>query len=674
MNVTELARRLQMPTRELLEQMPRLGFSVGRRAIKVDDRLVERITEAITKDKQRRDQAAAASGVREVGLGEQTRQAESRRSLPLPLPPAIAVRDFAATLGLPVAKVIGELMRNGVMASINERIDYETAAIIAEDLGFKPTPASAEATASLAAASSPEGSKRMTNEDEPVRPPVVVVMGHVDHGKTTLLDALRHANVAASEHGHITQRLGAYQVSINGRSITFLDTPGHEAFASMRTRGGRAADVAVLVVAADDGVQPQTIEALQIIQSEKLPFVVAINKVDKADANIDRTKQQLAELNVATEDYGGKAVAVPVSAKAGTGLQELLETVLLVSDLQPPRAPVDVPAEGLIIEAHLDRGEGPVATVVVQRGTLRPGDWVVIGDVVGRVRQLKDEYGQVMPVAGPSQPAKILGLKSLPKAGDVLTVTSDKKVVQSMLKASRRAAGSGASAPVAQKQAPKQQEGAEQEAAKPELLLVVKADTLGSLEALLEIFTRFSSVMVGLKVVKSGLGYVNDADILAAQSTGATVVAYHTELNSSAKALAHERQIGVLQNAIIYKLLEELEVRLGELIAPEVIRRQLGTVQVLALFKAQGRDQVVGGRITAGTAKAETKVKLMRNGTAISYGDLVTLQSGKQVVAEAAVGSEAGFSLKLGTPVVVGDTLEVFQEEVNRRQLDSHLR
>ncbi len=673
MNVTELARRLQMPTRELLEQMPRLGFSVGRRAIKVDDRLVERITEAITKDKQRRDQAAAASGVREVGLGEQTRQAESRRSLPLPLPSAIAVRDFAAALGLPVAKVIGELMRNGVMASINERIDYETAAIIAEDLGFKPTPASAEAAV---VSGSGEGSsaRRTSNDEEPVRPPVVVVMGHVDHGKTTLLDALRHANVAASEHGHITQRLGAYQVSINGRSITFLDTPGHEAFASMRTRGGRAADVAVLVVAADDGVQPQTIEALQIIQSEKLPFVVAINKVDKADANIDRTKQQLAELNVATEDYGGKAVAVPVSAKAGTGLQELLETVLLVSDLQPPRAPVDVPAEGLIIEAHLDRGEGPVATVVVQRGTLRPGDWVVIGDVVGRVRQLKNEHGQVMPVAGPSQPAKILGLKSLPKAGDVLAVTSDKKVVQSMLKASRRAAGSGASAPVAQKQAPKQQEGAEKEVAKPELLLVVKADTLGSLEALLEIFARFSSVMVGLKVVKSGLGYVNDADILAAQSTGATVVAYHTELNSSAKALAHERQIGVLQNAIIYKLLEELEVRLGELIAPEVIRRQLGTVQVLALFKAQGRDQVVGGRITAGTAKAETKVKLMRNGAAISYGDLVTLQSGKQAVAEAAAGSEAGFSLKLGTPVVVGDTLEVFQEEVNRRQLDSHLR
>ncbi len=673
MNVTELARRLQMPTRELLEQLPRLGFAVGRRAIKVDDRLVERITEAIGKEKQRREQAAAASGVREVGLGEQTRQAESRRSKPLSLPPAIAVRDFAAAMGLPVAKVIGELMRNGVMANINERIDYDTASIIAEDLGFKPTAASAEA-ATVPSGSEEPTSRHATNEDEPVRPPVVVVMGHVDHGKTTLLDALRHANVAATESGHITQRLGAYQVSINGRSITFLDTPGHEAFASMRTRGGRAADVAVLVVAADDGVQPQTIEALQIIQSEKLPFVVAINKVDKADANIDRTKQQLAELNVATEDYGGKAVAVPVSAKAGTGLQELLETVLLVSDLQPPRAPVDVPAEGLIIEAHLDRGEGPVATVVVQRGTLRPGDWVVIGDVVGRVRLLKDERGQVIAEAGPSKPAKLLGLKSLPKAGDVLGVTQDKRVIQDKLKASRRAAGSGASAPVAQKQAAKKQEGAEEEVAKPELLLVVKADTLGSLEALLEIFGRFTSSMVALKVVKSGLGYVNDADILAAQSTGATVVAYHTDLTSSAKALAHERHIGVLQNTIIYKLLEELEVKLGELIAPEVIRRQLGTVQVLALFKAQGRDQVVGGRITAGTVKSETKVKLVRGGEAVSYGDLATLQSGKQTVAEAAAGSEVGLSLKLGSAVAVGDTLEVFQEEVNRRQLDAHLR
>lgn len=673
MNVTELARRLQMPTKELLDTLPRLGFAVGRRAIKVDDRLVERITEAVTKDKQRREQAARAAGVREVGLGDQSREAASRRSKPLPLPPAIAVRDFAEAMGMPVAKVIGELMRNGVMANINERVDYETASIIAEDLGFKPVPA---ATDAAPASNQEEGAtgRRSTDESEPIRPPVVVVMGHVDHGKTTLLDALRKTDVAATEHGHITQRLGAYQVSINDRQITFLDTPGHEAFASMRTRGGRAADVAVLVVAADDGVQPQTIEALQIIQSEKLPFVVAINKVDKAEANVDRIKQQLAELNVATEDYGGKAVAVPVSAKAGTGLQELLETVLLVSDLQPPRAPVDVPAEGLIIEAHVDKGEGPVATVVVQRGTLRPGDWVVIGEVVGRVRLLKDERGKVIAEAGPSKPAKILGLKALPKAGDVLGVTADKREIQSKMKASRRAAGSGISAPVAQKKAAKKQGGEEEEAAKPHLLVVVKADTLGSLEALLETFSRFSSSVVGLKVVKSGLGYVNDADVLAAQSTGATVVAYHTELNSSAKALVHERSIPVMQSPIIYKLLEELEEKLAELIPPEVIRRQLGTVQVLALFKAHGRDQVVGGRVTAGTVKPETKVKLVRRDAAVAYGDLLELRSGKQVVPEAAQGSEAGFSLKLDAAVAVGDTLEVFQEEVNRRQMDAHLR
>lgn len=671
MNVTELARRLQMPTRELLDTLPRLGFAVGRRAIKIDDRLVERITEAVGKDRQRREQAARAAGVREVGLGEQSREAASRRSQPLALPPAIAVRDFAEAMGLPVAKVIGELMRNGVMASINERIDYDTASIIAEDLGFKPTPAEAGAAAGEA-----EGpaSRRATDEGDPIRPPVVVVMGHVDHGKTTLLDALRKTDVASTEHGHITQRLGAYQVSINGRSITFLDTPGHEAFASMRTRGGRAADVAVLVVAADDGVQPQTIEALQIIQREQLPFVVAINKVDKADANVDRIKQQLAELNVATEDYGGKAVAVPVSAKAGTGLPELLETVLLVSDLQPPRAPVDVPAEGLIIEAHVDRGEGPVATVVVQRGTLRPGDWVVVGDVVGRVRLLKDERGQVTPEAGPSKPAKILGLKALPNAGDTLAVTDDRKTIQEKMKSSRRATGSGVAAPVAQRQAAKPKAGEDEEAAKPQLLVVVKADTLGSLEALLETFSRFTSDMVGLKVVKSGLGYVNDADILAAQSTGATVVAYHTELNSSAKALAHERGISVLESPIIYKLLEALEEKLGELIVPEVIRRQLGTVQVLALFKAHGRDQVVGGRVTAGTVKPETKVKLLRRGEAVAYGDLVELRSGKQVVAEVAQGSEAGFALKVDSAVAAGDTLEVFQEEVNRRRLDRQLR
>lgn len=672
MNITELARRLQMPTKELLERLPQLGFAVGRRAIKVDDRLVDRIMEAFSKDRRRREMAMSATGVRELSLREQEQRKveENKRSQPLFLETAITVREFAEKMNLPVAKVIGELLRNGVMANINERIDYETAAIIAEDLGFKPQPAEAKsATAQITA----EITRMTGSETDPVRPPVVVVMGHVDHGKTSLLDALRHTSVAQHESGNITQRLGAYQVTINDRLITFLDTPGHEAFAAMRERGGRAADVAIMVVAADDGVQPQTIEALQIIQSEKLPFVVAINKIDKAEANIDRVKQQLAELNVATEDYGGKAVAVPVSTKAGTGLHELLETVLLVSDLQPPRAPVEGPAAGLIIEAHLDKGEGPVATVLVQRGTLHPNDWVEIGDLVGKIRLLKDEFGKAITEAGPSKPVKVLGLKTLPKAGEVFEVTIDKKLIQEKLKSGRHQGAQFSSSALLKTQTSVKEEK-EEGAAKPELRLVVKADTLGSLEAIMEVFNRFHSDAVGLKVVKQGLGYINDSDVLAAESAQATVVAYHTDANQSAESLARDHKVTLIKDKVIYKLLEQLEVMLGALIPPEVIRRQLGSLQVLAIFRTQGSEQVIGGKVLAGQVKTETKIKLVRGGIFKGYGDLLNLQSGKQEVKEVAAGTEAGLRVKIEEPIKVGDTLEVMQEEVNRKQLNTRLR
>lgn len=671
MNVTELARRLQVPTKELLERMPKLGFSVGRRAIKIDDRLVERITEAFTKDKQKRVEAEREAGVREVSLDAQGQRSagEGRRSQPLPIGDVIIVRDLAQAMGLPVARLIGELMRNGVMATINERIDYETAAIIAEDLGYKPQRVSGGAEDQFAATLG-----KVHEAEADVRPPIVVVMGHVDHGKTSLLDAIRSANVAAGESGHITQRIGAYQAVARGRAITFLDTPGHEAFATMRSRGGRVADVAIIVVAADDGVQPQTIEALQIVQRESLPFVVAINKVDKAEANLDRIKQQLAELNVATEDYGGKAVAVPVSAKTKQGLDELLETVLLVSDLNPPRASAEGLAVGAIIEAHVDQGEGPVATVLVQRGTLRANDWLLIGDVVGRVRLLKDEHGLVVSEAGPSKPVKVLGLRALPSAGDRLDVTEDEGLVRERLKAMRRRAGRGLASVAVTAQAAEAAAEGEASTVKPELRLVLKADTLGSLEALDEVIGRFHSSLVAAKVVKRGLGTVNDADVIDAHSAGATVVAFHVSASPSAEELSTVRQVPLLQDNIIYHLLEVLEERLGTLVPPEVLRRQLGTIQVLALFRAKGAEQVVGGRVVAGVVKPQTRVKVVRGGATLGYGDLLSLQSAKEEVAEVAEGTEAGMKLRCNEAVRVGDALEVFQEEVNRRKLDAKLR
>src|SRR5688572_2397409 len=390
MNISELARRLRANPDELREKLPQLGFDVGKKAIKVDDRLVNKIMEKWSemrkldrlKVKYQREERIVTEAVAQVKEVE--------------LPKLIAVRDFAAKLFLPLNIVISELMKNGILASVNERIDFETASIVAEDLGYKVSP-EAEKDNIAEGGMSADELKVMLGAEDPtklkVRPPVVVVMGHVDHGKTSLLDKVRAANVAKGEAGGITQHIGAYQVEKNGRGITFIDTPGHEAFTVMRSRGARVADVAVLVVAADDGVQPQTVEVIKIIHAAKIPFVVALNKMDKPGVDLQRVKTQLSEQAVIPEEWGGKITMVPVSAKTGNGIDQLLDMILLTADIDPERikANPDRLAVGTIIESHVDKGEGPVATVLVQSGTLRRNDELAIaGSLYGRVRAMKD--------------------------------------------------------------------------------------------------------------------------------------------------------------------------------------------------------------------------------------------------------------------------------------------
>ncbi|MDP2736747.1 MAG: translation initiation factor IF-2 [bacterium] len=694
MNVTELARKLKITTNELLAKLPELGFDIGRRAIKISPDLVDKIITAVEADRKKSKIAASEQKVTEIKLSDKDEVAEPVKEPGkiIKIPQVIAVKDFAELLELPVVKVIAELMKNGIMTSMNERIDLATASIIGEDLGFKVEAMTAEEAQSIQVEATDkklkEVLKNANSANAIVRPPVVVVMGHVDHGKTKLLDAIRETNIVDQESGGITQHIGAYQVELqpehqqddkeiprsardnfsdNVRKITFLDTPGHEAFKSMRSRGSKIADVAIIVVAADDGLKPQTMEVINLVQQEQLPFVVAINKIDKEGADVDRVKKELSEINLIPEDWGGKTVCVPISAKAKTGLSELLDMVILVSELEDLKADPTGPAVGTIIESHIDKGEGPVATVLVQAGTLRAGDLIVVGQVAGKVRMLKNFKGEDVASAGPSMPVKIVGLKEVPLVGEILEVTADKKIVKEMLKkagykkeANLRAADHAAAATATED---------EDKAEVPTLNLVLKADVLGSEEAILESLTRFIDPEVKVKVIKKGLGNVTDADVLAAEASHALVVAFRVKNFPTAEQLARDKKVEIGYYEIIYKLLEEIEARLKKLLQPQIIRTELGKIQILAVFRTEKKSMIAGGKILEGRVKPNTKAKVIRAGEFVVMGELAELRAGKEIVAEAMAGEQCGFKF-IGEPVIKEhDVLEIYQEEIKERQL-----
>src|SRR3990167_2937887 len=519
MNITELARRLRVRPDELLQKLPELGFAVGARAIKVDDRQAQKIMEAWA-EMSRKERLARKVEMQKAHSGTRLEMPEEDRK-PVKIPAITTVRDFASALNMPVPRVMQELMRNGILAAINERIDFDTASILAEDLGFK--------------AQLQEGNKEMDTEgvdkirnraegenpeDLQRRPPVIVVMGHVDHGKTKLLDAIRQTNVMATEAGGITQHIGAYQVERKGKQLTFIDTPGHEAFTVMRSRGAKVADIAILVVAVDDGVQPQTKEAINIIKSAHLPFVVALNKIDREGANIDKVKTQLSELEVIPEDWGGKTVMVPLSAKTGEHIEELLDMLLIVEEMEKEHivANPDARAIGTVIESNLNPGTGPVATVLVQSGTLRVGDDLGVRSLhYGRVRAMQNWKGEDLKEATPSTPAKIIGWKLAPTVGDVMEVPVDVKELKkikstdSSLKATEEVASI--------KHVTKESEEGQDDAAKQVVNLIIRADVLGSLEAILGMFDKIQHPQVGVKVIQKGLGNITDADVNTAEAS-----------------------------------------------------------------------------------------------------------------------------------------------------------
>jgi len=571
------------------------------------------------------------------------------------VPETITVGELAHKMSVKAAEVIKTLMKLGSMATINQVLDQETAMIVVEEMGHKGKPAKPEDPEAYLSDVGQE-----TAADAVTRPPVVTVMGHVDHGKTSLLDYIRRAKVAAGEAGGITQHIGAYHVETPRGVVTFLDTPGHEAFTAMRARGAKVTDLVILVVAADDGVMPQTIEAINHSKAGGVPLVVAINKIDKPDANPEKVKQELLSHGVVPEEYGGDAPFVPVSAKTGQGIDDLLERVLLQADVLELKAPVDAPAKGVVIEARLDRGRGPVATLLVQSGTLKRGDIVLAGAVFGRVRAMLDENGKPVQTAGPSIPVEIQGLSEVPQAGEEMVVMADERKAREIALFRQ---GKFRDVKLAKRQAAKLENVFEQmgENEKKTLAIVLKADVQGSQEALAHALMRLSTDEVKVNVVHAGVGGITESDVNLAMASSAVIIGFNTRADATARKLIESAGVDVRYYNIIYEAVEEIKAALSGMLAPERKEQVIGLVDVRQVFRISKVGAVAGCYVLEGNVKRGAQVRVLRDNVVIHTGDLDSLKRFKDDVREVKAGFECGISLKNFNDLKEGDQLEVFE-------------
>jgi len=589
------------------------------------------------------------------------------------IPEKITVREFALKLNKPVTELIGILMENGILASQNEMIDYETAAIVSEDLGVK-TKLKKEGK-EIEAITPDQVMKKEDKAKLIPRPPVVVVLGHVDHGKTQLLDTIRKTNVVAKEAGGITQRISAYQVEKNKKTITFIDTPGHEAFTAMRSRGTKIADIAILVIAADDGIKPQTKEAIKIIKAGGIPFIVAINKIDKPEADVEKVKKQLADLGYLPEDWSGKTICVPVSAKTGKGIDELLEMILLVADMEKDNIKANPEGEilGSIIESHVDPQEGAVSVALIQNGTLKIGDTVEVGRVYGKIKTMKDFKGESINKAVPSQPVKILGLKGSPTVGEILRIAHDISGLKKKIKKHRL--DYHLKTPTQIKFKTKKQDEEEKEEEKKSasagekksivkpLNIVLKADTLGSLEAITEALNKIQHEDFKIEIVHRGLGNITEADVGKAEAVKGLLYGFNVKPTSSAENVAKGEEFQIKTFNIIYNLIDEVIKEAEKLLNPEILVETLGRVKILAVFRNENTYQIVGGKVTKGKIVSGAKAKVYREKQKMADGRITQLQINKKNVREATEGLECGMKFE-GEPVVqVNDFIEVYQEK-----------
>lgn len=654
MNITELARILRISPQELRDLLPELGFAIGQKAIKVDNNTAKKIIKNWPAFRRQWEQRKA---VERAKMRDEAILPKERKTIHIPA--VITVRALAEVSQIPVNRLLTELIKNGVFASINEKIDFDTASIIGTDLNLDVQLLEEDDDGGEVEEKKLQDILDLEKpEDMEVRSPVIVVMGHVDHGKTKLLDSIRLTDVVAGEAGGITQHIGAYQVTRKERRLTFIDTPGHEAFTAMRSRGAKVADIAILVVAADDGVKPQTVEALRIIEAAKLPFLVAINKIDKEDADVNRTMQDLAtQLNITPEEWGGKTICVPISAKEGTGIEGLLDMVLLTADTElgdSLRANPNAEAAGTVVESNVDKTAGPVATILVQNGTLRVGDQLCFEDIVyGKVKALKNHKGEGIMLAGPSVPVKILGLKISPSVGDILYVGEGKKVKMRKIK----------SADIKKEKIMSiaQQDNADENI--PKVNVVIKSDFLGSAEAIEESLMKINTEVVKVKIIYKGLGNVTEGDIKRAQDSGAQIICFNTKMPAPVENVARAQNITVKSFTIIYDLIKYVKEEMQKMVPVEITRIDLGKLKVLAIFRTEKQHQIVGGKVISGSPENNATVNVWRGEEFITTGKISSLQSAKQEVKFVQEGEECGMKFE-GRPLILeGDILEFYREE-----------
>ncbi len=641
MNLSSLSSQLSMSIQDLRFRAKAKGFFISPRANKIDNQLAKQI-------------------VQSLGKKEEKKEAKDEKPKKVKLPGFIKVKDFALALKLPIPEVMKVLIQNGIMATINEEVDFETATIVAEDLGFLVEEEKDQNQKEFGLGFLQEILKAEKKENLKPRPPIVAIMGHVDHGKTTLLDAIRKTKVAEGESGGITQHIGAYQIKKNGRTITFLDTPGHEAFSEMRARGANVTDLIILVVAADDGVRPQTLEVINRAKFTGTPLIVAINKIDKPEANVIKVKQELSGHGVLTEEWGGKTVAVEISAKQNIGIDNLFEMILLQAEMEDFKANPKGKTVGTIIESHLSQGKGPVATVIIQNGTLRPSDIFVAGCAFGRIRTMENDTGKKIKESLPSTPSQISGFSELPGAGDILQTTETLDEAKKIALSHKRKTHSHK---LLSRQAIKGDKESKS------LNLIIKTDVAGSLEAIRQSLDKLKNEEVKINILNEGVGEINESDIMLAESSNASILAFRTKINSKAAGLSKQKNVVIDSYDIIYELLEDVTSAVIKMFTPETEKIVSGKAKVLAIFRTEKGQMIVGGKVEEGELKKENQVVVLRGEEELGRGEVTDLQHNKIAAKNVLAGEEFGVKVKTSVKIQEGDILESFEEKIKQKTL-----
>jgi len=667
MKLAELAKKLDLKPTDLRKKIADFGIDIGKKARTVKDKTAEEI---IKKVEAERTVLEATEVEKKSVLGEVKKVEKIKEKKPteniIEISETITVKDFSAKINQPVTEVIKALMKNGVMATINESIDFETASIIAESFGVKVSKKTNETQSAVALAEA-EGPEEIKN-----RPPVITVMGHVDHGKTTLLDKIRETNVVGGESGGITQHIGAYKVKIKNqkskikkkeRTITFLDTPGHEAFTAMRAHGAKITDIAVLVVAADDGVKPQTEEAIDHAKAAGVPVIVAINKIDKPTADSQKVKKELANFGLATEDWGGSTPAIEVSATTGAGVKELLEMILLVADLQELKANFAGLARGVVIESHKDPQVGPSASILVQKGILNQGDAVIVGKTYGKIRRMESDSGKKIAKAFPSDPVKITGLSSVPNFGELMVEVDSEKKARDLVEkqeASIKAKKVVGISEVAQ---------SVREGKIKELNIILKCDVAGSIEAIKNSLSGISTEDVNIKVIRAGVGEITEADIMMASASRALVIGFRVDILPAARKLSENEKIKISTYDVIYELIDDVYAAASGLLEPEIVETEVGKLKVLKIFTHGKKKKIIGGKVTDGILEKGLPVQIYRAGDQIGKGVLGNLQVNKKDTSSVEEGAECGIELTSDVDIAEDDKLLAIKKEEIVRKL-----